>query len=115
MNMKQSNSFPALIFAVILAIGAAVTFGLHRVSADVAAIAVLAYSVVLAYVAASAIRIADQWNKAVVLRLGEFRSLEGPGLFMIIPILESIPYWIDTRAYKLIQSREDSHERHVSG
>jgi regulator of protease activity HflC (stomatin/prohibitin superfamily) len=32
-----------------------------------------------------------------VLRLGKFRSLEGPGLFLIIPIVESIPYWIDTR------------------
>ena len=96
-RLKQSNSFPALIFAVILAIGAAVAFGLHRVSADVAAIGVLVCAFVLAYIAASAIRVADQWNKAVVLRLGKFRSLEGPGLFMIIPIVESIPYWIDTR------------------
>ena len=95
--MKQSNSFPALIFAVILAIGAAVAFGLHHVSADVAAIGVLVCAFVLAYIAASAIRVADQWNKAVVLRLGKFRSLEGPGLFMIIPIIDSIPYWIDTR------------------
>jgi regulator of protease activity HflC (stomatin/prohibitin superfamily) len=95
--MKPSNSFPALIFALVLAIGAAVAFSLHRVSADVAAIAVLVCSMVLAYVSASAIRVADQWNKAVVLRLGKFRSLEGPGLFMIIPIVASIPYWIDTR------------------
>ncbi|MGO9438477.1 MAG: slipin family protein [Terracidiphilus sp.] len=95
--MKQSNSFPALIFVVILAIGCAVAFGLHRISSDGAAIAVLVCSFVLAYIAASAIRVADQWNKAVVLRLGKFRSLEGPGLFMIIPIVESIPYWIDTR------------------
>jgi regulator of protease activity HflC (stomatin/prohibitin superfamily) len=32
-----------------------------------------------------------------VLRLGRFRSLEGPGLFFIIPIIETVPYWIDTR------------------
>jgi regulator of protease activity HflC (stomatin/prohibitin superfamily) len=63
----------------------------------VAAIFVLACAVVLAYIAASAIKVADQWSKAVVLRLGKFRSLEGPGLFLIIPIFESIPYWIDTR------------------
>jgi len=54
-------------------------------------------SFVLACVIASAIQVADQWNKAVVLRLGKFRSLEGPGLFLIIPIIETIPYWIDTR------------------
>ena len=95
--MRQSKSFPALIFAVILAIGAAVAYVLHNVSADVAAITVMVSTFILAYIAASAIRVADQWNKAVVLRLGKFRSLEGPGLFMIIPIVESIPYWIDTR------------------
>jgi regulator of protease activity HflC (stomatin/prohibitin superfamily) len=63
----------------------------------VAAIFALACALVLAYIAASAIKVADQWSKAVVLRLGKFRSLEGPGLFLIIPVFESIPYWIDTR------------------
>jgi regulator of protease activity HflC (stomatin/prohibitin superfamily) len=33
----------------------------------------------------------------VVLRLGRFHSLKGPGLFFIIPIIDTIPYWIDTR------------------
>jgi regulator of protease activity HflC (stomatin/prohibitin superfamily) len=33
----------------------------------------------------------------VILRLGKFRSLKGPGLFFIIPIIDAIPYWIDTR------------------
>jgi regulator of protease activity HflC (stomatin/prohibitin superfamily) len=95
--MRQSNSFPALIFVVILGVGAALAFGLHRASADLAAIAVFACFLALAYIFASAIKVADQWSKAVVLRLGKFRSLEGPGLFLIIPIIESIPYWIDTR------------------
>jgi regulator of protease activity HflC (stomatin/prohibitin superfamily) len=66
-------------------------------SADGTAIVVLACAFAIAYIAASAVRVADQWSKAVVLRLGKFRSLEGPGLFMIIPIVESIPYWLDTR------------------
>src|SRR5579871_1144305 len=95
--MKQSNSFPALIFTLVLAVGATVAFELYRLSADITAIAVLACAFVLASIAASAIRVADQWNKAVVLRLGKFRSLEGPGLFFIIPLVETIPYWIDTR------------------
>jgi regulator of protease activity HflC (stomatin/prohibitin superfamily) len=95
--MRQSSSFPALIFVLIFAVGAVVSFGLHRLSSDVAAIVVFVCFVILAYIAASAIRVADQWNKAVVLRLGKFRSLEGPGLFLIIPIIEAIPYWIDTR------------------
>ena len=44
-----------------------------------------------------AIKVADQWDKAVILRLGKFRSLQGPGLFFIIPVIDSIAYWIDTR------------------
>lgn len=95
--MRQNSSFPSLIFVVILGIGAAAAFGLYRASANVTAIAVLACFLVLGYIASSAIKVADQWSKAVVLRLGKFRSLEGPGIFLIIPIVESIAYWIDTR------------------
>jgi len=54
-----------------------------------------AFTVALAI--ASAIKIANPWDKAVVLRLGHFQSLKGPGLFFIAPILDTIPYWIDTR------------------
>jgi regulator of protease activity HflC (stomatin/prohibitin superfamily) len=95
--MKQSSSFSALIFVLIFGLGSTLALLLHRASADVAAISVLAFSAVLASALSSAIQVADQWNKAVVLRLGKFRSLEGPGLFLIVPIVESIPYWIDTR------------------
>lgn len=66
-------------------------------SADVTAIAILALSFVPACVISSAIQVADQWSKAVVLRLGKFRSLEGPGVFFILPLIETIPYWLDTR------------------
>ena len=43
------------------------------------------------------LKVASQWEKAVVLRLGQFRALRGPGLFWIIPIIDSIPSWIDHR------------------
>jgi len=45
----------------------------------------------------SAIRIADQWEKAVVLRMGKFQGLKGPGPFLIIPILDRISVYIDQR------------------
>ena len=44
-----------------------------------------------------ALKVASQWEKAVLLRLGEFRGLRGPGLFWIIPIVDTIPAWIDHR------------------
>jgi regulator of protease activity HflC (stomatin/prohibitin superfamily) len=46
---------------------------------------------------ASAIRIADQWERAVVLRMGKFKGLRGPGPFLIIPILDSVATFIDQR------------------
>jgi regulator of protease activity HflC (stomatin/prohibitin superfamily) len=95
--MKRNRSFPALIFVVVLGMGAALAYAMHRVSADFAAIGILAVSFVLAYAISSAIQVADQWSKAVVLRLGKFRSLEGPGVFLIFPLIETIPYWLDTR------------------
>jgi regulator of protease activity HflC (stomatin/prohibitin superfamily) len=44
-----------------------------------------------------AIKVAQQWEKAVVLRLGKYRGLRGPGLFWIVPIVDSTPVWIDQR------------------
>ncbi|MGC2183027.1 MAG: SPFH domain-containing protein, partial [Terriglobales bacterium] len=58
---------------------------------------ILGVAFVLACVVSSAIQVADQWNKAVVLRLGKSRSLQGPGLFFIIPLIDTIPYWLDIR------------------
>jgi len=95
--MKRNRSFPALIFVVVLGIGAALAYATHMASADIAAIGILAVSFVLACVISSAIQVEDQWSKAVVLRLGKFRSLEGPGVFLIFPLIETIPYWLDTR------------------
>ena len=50
-----------------------------------------------AIVVSLATKVADQWDRAVVLRLGRFHVLRGPGLFFIVPIIDTIPYWIDTR------------------
>ena len=44
-----------------------------------------------------ALKVAAQWEKAVVLRLGKFHALRGPGVFWIVPIVDSIPSWIDHR------------------
>lgn len=44
-----------------------------------------------------AIKIANQWEKAVVLRFGKFRGLRGPGLFFIIPVVDQLSHLIDQR------------------
>lgn len=53
--------------------------------------------VLISLLIASSIQIADQWEKAVVLRMGKFSGLKGPGLFFIIPIIDQINSYIDQR------------------
>lgn len=53
--------------------------------------------IVIALLIAVAIKIADQWEKAVVLRMGKFIGLRGPGPFMIIPVVDRVGAFIDQR------------------
>jgi regulator of protease activity HflC (stomatin/prohibitin superfamily) len=51
----------------------------------------------LGLVLMQAARIAQQWERAVVLRLGRFTGLRGPGLFWIVPFVDRVSSWIDQR------------------
>ncbi len=95
--MKTKSSFSVLIFFVILAIGIALAYTSYDVQNSTGAILIGAISFLVALFISSAIKIADQWEKAIVLRLGRFDSLRGPGLFFIIPIIDTVAYWIDGR------------------
>ena len=95
--MRTPSPFAALIFVVILAIGGGLAFAAYGAAAPEKSICIGIIAFVIAVVAARSIRVADQWDRAVILRLGQFHSLKGPGLFFIIPIVDAIPYWIDTR------------------
>ena len=53
--------------------------------------------IVVLAILAMAIRIANQWERAVVLFLGKFVGIKGPGLFFIVPFLNNVPYMIDLR------------------
>ncbi|HET8774682.1 MAG TPA: slipin family protein [Thermoanaerobaculia bacterium] len=51
----------------------------------------------VALLALFSIKVANQWEKAIVLRFGKFRALRGPGLFLILPIVDEISHLIDQR------------------
>jgi regulator of protease activity HflC (stomatin/prohibitin superfamily) len=93
----QKSLFSTLVFFVIAGIGAAIAAPLYYDGSPLGAVVVCIVAVAVAAVAASAIRVASAWERAVVLRLGRLRALKGPGLFGIIPIVDTIPYWIDVR------------------
>jgi regulator of protease activity HflC (stomatin/prohibitin superfamily) len=44
-----------------------------------------------------AVRVAQQWEKVAVLRLGRYRGLRGPGVFHIIPVVDSVSSYVDQR------------------
>jgi regulator of protease activity HflC (stomatin/prohibitin superfamily) len=95
--MRPVSSLATLVFVVILAIGAGLTYAIYGISASWESNSLILVTFIVAIVVSFAIKIANQWDRAVVLRLGRFRSLEGPGLFFIIPIIETVVYWIDIR------------------
>jgi regulator of protease activity HflC (stomatin/prohibitin superfamily) len=96
--MRTNTSFASLVFFVIVVIGAGVGYGVYRGSGnETLGGSILGAAFAVAVLTAVSIKVADQWEKVVVLRLGKFHALKGPGLFLIIPIFDAIPYWIDTR------------------
>jgi len=95
--IRPPNAFASLIFLVIAAIGGGLAYASFRVTHSFESVWIFIVAFAIALIISLSIKVADQWEKAVVLRLGKFHELKGPGLFLIIPIVDSIPYWIDTR------------------
>ncbi|WP_372784020.1 SPFH domain-containing protein [Phenylobacterium sp.] len=58
----------------------------------------------------SSLKMANHWERAVVLRLGRLQSISGPGLFMIVPVIDQVVYWLDQR----IQTTEFNAEQALS-
>jgi len=77
--MKTTNYFAVLIFFVILGIGIAVAYAIYGAQATTDGRLIDVFAFVIALFVAYSIKIADQWEKAVVLRLGGFYTLRGPG------------------------------------
>jgi len=88
---KSINPISIAIFAIAVAIAILLThfIVLHW--------SIAAFIVLVLLVLAASIRIADQWEKAVVLRMGKFLGLRGPGIFLIIPIIDRVDDYIDQR------------------
>ncbi|MDD3270446.1 MAG: slipin family protein [Syntrophomonadaceae bacterium] len=43
------------------------------------------------------LKVAKQWERVVILRLGKFKQMAGPGMFFIIPVVDETPIWVDMR------------------
>jgi len=90
------NYISGLVFVILFLVGLAISFFIGQGGREVYAVVFGVVWLVLDVIVASAIRLAAQWEKAVVFRLGKFQTIKGPGLFMIIPLIDQIRL-VDTR------------------
>ena len=58
-----------------------------------------------------AIKVVDQWQKVALLRFGRYRGVRGPGLFLIIPIVETLSRYVDQRVRVTTVSAESTLTR----
>jgi regulator of protease activity HflC (stomatin/prohibitin superfamily) len=86
------------VWFVLLVASAGLAFWLSSIGVGIGWIAaeVVVLNLLGIYVLA-AFKIANQWEKAVVLRFGRFVGLRGPGPFWIVPVIHTITVWIDHR------------------
>lgn len=103
MNTKKKDDqhippIAGFVFGIILigSIKVALILDANHASDLVTAAVMLAMIGIASYFL-FAIKVASQWEKAVVLRLGKFNGLKGPGLFLLIPIIDTAAMWIDHR------------------
>jgi len=95
---KQVNGVSLAIFFVLMALSAVAAILVDSldlpdwlIGAALLGLNLIGLSILFA------LKIANQWEKAIVLRFGKFRGLRGPGLFWIVPVVDNIPIWIDHR------------------
>ena len=95
-NADVTLPAPRTNVVALLIFFASMGIGLWRTIATRNAVPV-AIGVALGLILMQAPRVAQQWERAVVLRLGRYIGLRGPGLFWIVPFVDTVTAWIDQR------------------
>ena len=97
----------ATVISVLLFITAVLIFLPARGAGWLLEYAIPAFFVLCAALLPLSLLMARQWEKAVVLHFGKLHSLRGPGLFMIVPFVDTVATWVDQR----IQTTEFNAEQ----
>jgi len=106
-NLPYGQNAPATVVAVIVVLAAILVGVIARGATWPVAYALPALLALCAALIPVSLLIARQWEKAVVLRFGKLHALRGPGLFMIVPFVDTVTAWIDQR----IQTTEFNAEQ----
>lgn len=95
MKTTESYGYSNPVAITVLMILLAISGGLYAL--QIIGVPLLAVMIIMSLLIGNSIKIADQWEKAIVLRMGRYNSLKGPGLFFIIPIIDQVSNFIDQR------------------
>jgi SPFH domain / Band 7 family len=96
MNASGTNA-PATVISVLLLSAAFLAFRINMDAGWLLGYAVPAGLFVSAILVRLSMLMAKQWERAVVLRLGKLHAIRGPGIFWVVPFVDSVTAWIDQR------------------
>jgi regulator of protease activity HflC (stomatin/prohibitin superfamily) len=104
---SYGQNAPAMVICGLLVAAGIGMLGLAHHSGLTVAYVMAVLVLIAAALLPFSLLVAKQWEKAVVLRFGRLRAIRGPGLFMIVPFVDSVAAWIDQR----IQTTEFNAEQ----
>jgi regulator of protease activity HflC (stomatin/prohibitin superfamily) len=108
-RVRRANASATLIAAVLMGF-AVLSFEEGGRRGQTALFWLGAVLIVLAALTPMSMKMANQWERAVVLRLGRLRGVKGPGIFFIVPVIDEVTSWLDQR----IQTTEFNAEQALS-
>jgi regulator of protease activity HflC (stomatin/prohibitin superfamily) len=101
---------PAIVLAIVVLAAAALSAWLAYDTGSRSFYWVAGCLVILAILIPQSIMVANQWERAIVLRLGKLNAIRGPGMFAIVPFIDHVASWLDQR----IQTTEINAEKALS-
>lgn len=95
MTNLKNNGWINSISVTVIVVSFLLLFSLNH--SGILSLPVTVILMIVSVLFSASIRIAEQWERAVVLRLGKFNGLKGPGPFLIIPVIDTVSMYIDQR------------------
>ena len=109
MRLRGGNA-PAGLLSVLILIAAILTGAQGARSGVFGLLWLAGFLLIVAALVPMALKMANQWERAVVLRMGKLQAVRGPGMFLIIPFIDEVSSWLDQR----IQTTEFNAEQALS-
>jgi regulator of protease activity HflC (stomatin/prohibitin superfamily) len=110
MQGPRGANGPAMLLAALLWIAGALCFAYAAANGAPFGYWLCGLLVVAGALVPMSLKIAQQWERAIVLRLGRLESVRGPGVFFIVPFIDDVAAWLDQR----IQTTEFNAEQALS-